>query len=312
MLRRCFVALPVLSACRSGRSKRIGVIPKATSHIFFMSIHAGVRRAADEFGVDVLWNGPNEETDHSRQIQIVESMITQRLDAIAISATDERALAAPVQRAIDSGIPVTVFDSAVNVHGQTSFIATDNHGAGCRAARLLAKLVGGEGSVGMVEHKPGGTSTMLREKGFEETLRNEFPRVRIAARQYGMADRARARNAAENILSAHPDLAGIFASSEASSLGAIQAIRARGRAGKTKLITFDSSDSHIEALRDGVIDIMLVQDPARIGYEAVKSLAEKLRGTTPHARIDLPAREITRPDLDDPDVRRLLAAPAKA
>jgi ribose transport system substrate-binding protein len=139
------------------------------------------------------------------------------------------------------------------------------------AARLLAQLLGNQGKIGMVMHKPGGTSTMLRERGFDETMAKEFAALKIAARQYGMADRAKARAAAENILTAHPDLGGLFASSEASSLGAIQAIGSRGLAGKVKLITFDTSESHVEALRNGTIDVMLVQDAFRIGYEAVKS-----------------------------------------
>ena len=159
----------------------------------------------------------------------------------------------------------------------------------------------------MVIHKPGGTSTVLREKGFEETMAKEFPAVSIAARQFGMSDRARSRAAAENILTAHPDLQGIFASSEASSLGSIQAIRSRGLAGKVKLITFDSSDSHVEALRDGVIDTMLVQEPFKIGYEAVRSLAEKLEGRAPAQRIDLPARVIGKTDLENPDILALLS-----
>lgn len=60
-----------------------------------MSVHEGVEKAAREFGIEVLWNGPSDETDSSRQIQIVDSMIAQRVDGIAISATDERALVAP-------------------------------------------------------------------------------------------------------------------------------------------------------------------------------------------------------------------------
>lgn len=281
-------------------------MPKATSHLFFVSVHAGVEKAAREFEVQVLWNGPREETEHTRQIQIVDSMVAQRVDALAISATDERALAAPVDRAIRAGIPVTVFDSGVNVENYTSFIATDNYNAGCTAARKLAELIGNKGKVGMVMHKPGGTSTVLRERGFEDTLRKEFPNVQIAARQFGMSDAARSRTAAENILTANPDLAGIFASSEASSLGSIHAIRSRGLSESVKLITFDNSEEHRNALRDGTIDIMLVQDPIRIGYEAVKSLAEKLAGGQPPRRLDLPARLVVKEDLDKPDVKALL------
>jgi ribose transport system substrate-binding protein len=296
----------LLAACRGSHEKLIGVVPKATAHLFFVSIHAGVDRAALDFHVNVLWNGPNEETDHARQIEIVDSMVARQVDALAISATDERALVAPVERALRAGIPVTIFDSGVNVEGYTSFIATDNYGAGCTAARTLAGLIGGKGKIGMVMHKPGGTSTVLRERGFEDTMAKEFPGVAIAARQYGMSDRAKSRTAAEDILTAHPELAGMFASSEASSLGAIQAIRSRGLSGKIKLVTFDFSDTHVEALRDGVIDVMLVQDPFRIGYEAVKSLAEKLSGHTPARRMELPARAIVKADLDKPEVRALL------
>jgi len=301
-----FGGVGFFAGCRGSSEKLIGVVPKATSHLFFVSIHAGVDRAARDFHVNVLWNGPNEETDHARQIQIVDAMVTRHVDALAISATDERALAAPVERAIRAGIPVTVFDSGVNVEDYTSFIATDNYGAGCTAARTLARLIGGKGEVGMVMHKPGGTSTVLRERGFEDTVAKEFPGVVIAARQYGMSDRARSRTAAEDILTAHPELAGIFASSEASSLGAIQAIKSRGLSGKIKLVTFDFSDEHVEALRDGTIDVMMVQDPFRIGYEAVKSLAEKLGGRNPAKRMELPARLIVRADLDKPGVRALL------
>ena len=309
LARRHFVLgalTPFLTGCRGSRGKLIGVVPKATSHLFFVSIHAGVDRAARDFHVNVLWNGPNEETDHARQIQIVDAMVTRRVDALAISATDERALAAPVERAIRTGIPVTIFDSGVNVEDYTSFIATDNYGAGCTAARTLAGLIGGHGKIGMVMHKPGGTSTVLRERGFEDTVAKELPGMEIAAQQYGMSDRARSRTAAEDILTAHPELAGMFASSEASSLGAIQAIRSRGLSGKIKLVTFDFSDEHVEALRDGTIDVMMVQDPFRIGYEAVKSLAEKLSGQNPPKRMELPARSIVKADLEKPEVRALL------
>ena len=295
------------SACNRSHQKVIGVIPKATSHLFFVSVHAGVEQAAHDLHVNVLWNGPADETNYTRQIEIVDAMISRRVDALAISATDERALVAPLQRALRAGIPVTVFDSAVNLDGYVSFIATDNYGAGCTAARKLAALIGGKGTVGMVMQKPGGTSTELRERGFAETIGKEFPAVRIVARQYGMADPARSRAAAENILAAHPDLGGIFASSEASSIGSILAIRSRNLSGRVKLVTFDSSDTHLEALNDGTVDVMLVQDPFRLGYEAVKSLADKLGGATPAKHLVLPARVIVKSDLDKPDVRALLS-----
>lgn len=298
--------LCLLGSCRHRTKKLIGVVPKATSHLFFMSIHAGVRAAEKEFNVEVLWNGPREETDYSRQIEIVDSMVAQHVDAMAISATDHTALVNPVKRAMNAGIPVTVFDSGLDTTGYVTFVATDNYGAGQTAARKLAELVHGKGKVAELMHKPGGMSTGDRERGFEDTMAKEFPDIQIVARQYGMADRAKSRDAAENILTAHPQLDGMFASAEANSIGAVQAIKARGLSGKVKLVTFDSSEDHIEGIKDGTIDVMLVQDPYKIGYEAVRSLVMKLNGQTPPRRMDLPVHVIRKPDLELPEVQALL------
>ncbi|HEX4750768.1 MAG TPA: substrate-binding domain-containing protein [Bryobacteraceae bacterium] len=298
--------LTLLAGCGRSAIRLIGVVPKATSHLFFVSVHAGVNAAAHDLHVDILWNGPQNETDYARQIEIVDSMITRQVSALAISATDQEALAAPVERAIRAGIPVTVFDSAVNVSDYVSFIATDNYAAGCTGARTLAQFINNRGKVGMVMQKPGGTSTVLREQGFQATIGKEFPQIEIAAREYGMADPARSRNAAEDILSAHPDLAGIFASSEAASLGSIQAIKNRNLAGRVKLVTFDFSKAHVDALRDGTIDAMLVQNPYQLGYQSVKSLVDKLNGQTPPKKLELPVRVILKADLSSPEVQRLI------
>jgi ribose transport system substrate-binding protein len=297
----------LLGACRRPQGKLIGVVPKATSHLFFVSVHAGVEQASRDLHVNVLWNGPTDETDYTRQIQIVDAMVARQVDGLAISATDENALVAPLERAVRAGIPVAIFDSGVNIQDYVSFIATDNYQAGCTAARILASLIGGAGAVAMLMQKPGGTSTVERERGFEETITSAFPHIKIAARQFGMGDPAKSRAAGENILTAQPALAGIFASSEASSIGAIHAIRSRGLSGRIRLVTFDTSEDHLQGLKDGTVDVMLVQDPFRLGYEAVKSLAAKLAGRTPARRLDLPVRVVVRADLGKPEVRALLS-----
>ena len=298
-------ALSLLS-CQQRTKKLIAVVPKATSHLFFVSVHAGVLAAEREFGVEVLWNGPREETDYSRQIEIVDSMVTRHVDAMAISATDRTALVAPVKRAMQAGIPVTVFDSGLDVKGYVTFVATDNYGAGQTAARKLAELIHGKGTVAELMQKPGGSSTGDRERGFDDTMAKEFPAISIVAKQYGMGDPGKSRDAAEDILTAHQDLDGMFASAEANSIGAVQAIRARKLSGKIKLITCDSSDIHVPALKDGTIDVMLVQDAYRLGYEAVHSLVMKLKGQTPPRKMDLSVHVIRKQDLGQPDVQALL------
>jgi ribose transport system substrate-binding protein len=121
-----------------------------------------------------------------------------------------------------------------------------------------------------------------------------------------MSDRSKARSAAENILTAHPDLDGIFASSEPSSVGASLAIQGRNLTEKVKLVAFDASDTMVEDLRAGAIDAMVVQDAHRMGYEAVRVLVDKLDGKTPPRRVDLHAARVRLQDLNEPEVKRLL------
>jgi len=293
-------------ACNSSKKRRIAVVPKATSHIFWLTVQSGAEAAGQKLGVDVIWNGPPAETEYDRQMQIVDSMIAQHVDGLAVAAAERNALNRSLDRAAQLGIPVTVFDSGVDSTNYMTFLATDNYEAGKMGARELARLVGAKGTVAMVMHAPGSASTMDRERGFDDVMKTEFPQLNVVARQFGMSDRSKAMGAAENILTAHPDLNGIFASSEPSSIGVALALKSRSLSGKVKFVAFDSSDSLIEDLKGGTIDAMVVQDPFKMGYEAVKTLVDKLNGITPPKRIDLPARVVHKADLDNPDVHQLL------
>lgn len=307
--RRTFIAASaaaLVTGCNRDRKKRIAVIPKAVSHIFWVEVQKGAEAAGKEFDVEILWNGAPSETDFSRQMQIVDSMVAQRVDGIAVAPTERTALVKPIERAAAAGIPVTVFDSNLDSKEYISYVATDNVEAGRMAARRLAELIGGEGKVGIVMHAPGSASTMDREKGFTEVMKREFPKIQIVGQQYGMSNAARSRSAAENILTANPDLEGLFASAEPGSVGAALALKARELTDKVALVTFDSSETMIEDLKIGAIDAMVVQDPQRMGYEAVKTLVQKLNGQNPPKRLDLNALVVAKKDLNEPQVKRLL------
>lgn len=298
--------LLILPACKSAHKPEIAVIPKATAHLFWQSVQAGANAAAGELNVEVLWHGPPLETDYSRQIQIVDSMIARRVAGLAVAATDRTVLNASLERAARAGIPVTIFDSGVDSTRYMTFVATDNYEAGQLAARKLAELIGGKGKIGVVLHAPGSYSSMERERGFEDAMAREFPKIAIVARQFSMSDRSKGMAVAENMLTAHSDLAGIFASAEPGSVGTALAVKARGAAGRVKFVAFDASEGLVEDLRGGAIDALVAQDPFRIGYEAVKTLVDKLHGRTPPRRMDLHARVVTRADLERPEVKRLL------
>jgi ribose transport system substrate-binding protein len=305
-LKAALAALLILAGCQQSKKRTIAVIPKATSHVFWVAVEKGAQAAGKELNVDVVWNGPPSETEYSRQIQIVDSMINRRVDGIAVAASERKALVGPVDRAMAQKIPVTIFDSGIESENYTSYVATNNFEGGQLAARALAKLIGGEGEVGMVMHAPGSASTMDRERGFEDVLKKEFPKIQLVATQFGMSDRSKARAAAENMLTAHPNLKGIFGSSEPSSVGAALAVKARELSGKVKVVAFDSSDNLAEDLKGGAIQAMVVQDPFEIGYQAVKTLVDQLDGKTPPKRINLSAKVIFAEDAGKPENQRLL------
>jgi ribose transport system substrate-binding protein len=296
----------IVPGCNRNRRKVIAVIPKGTSHLFWVSVQAGALAAGKDFNVDINWNGPVQETEYDRQVQIMDSMVAQHVDGIALAVTERQALVPPLERAVAAGIPVTVFDSGIDSDKYMTFVATNNYEAGQMAARTLAGLIGDKGNVGLLANAPGSGSTMDRERGFTDVIKTEFPNIHIVATQFGMSDRAKARASAENILTANPDLAGLFASAEPSSVGAALALKAMNRSGKTKFVAFDSSDSMIEDLKGGTISAMVVQDPFHMGYEAVKTVVDKLNGKTPAKRMDLHARVITKADLDKPEIQQLL------
>ena len=158
----------------------------------------------------------------------------------------------------------------------------------------------------MVKMIPGSASTTQREKGFEDTLGKEFPDMQIVAEQFCMSNRAKALAVAENMLTAHPDLDGMFGSAEPATVGVAQALKSRGQDGKIKFVGFDFSDWIEKDLKSGAIDALVVQDPFNIGYQAVKTVLAKLNGQTPEKRIDSPATVVTVEDLSRPEIDALL------
>lgn len=289
-------ALLLLAGCQQSGNKVIGVVPKGANHIFWLTVKAGAEKAAAESGYTVEWNAPALEIDAKRQQDIIESMVNRRLAGIALAPVDKKAMVNVVDRATAAGIPTVIYDSDVDTANRVSYIATDNKEGGRMAARRIGELLGGKGKVGIVGFMPGSASTMERESGFEEEIKAKFPGIQLLGVQFGMADRAKAMAVTENMMTAHPDLGGVFADNESSLSGAVQALKSR--ANRTiKLVGFDASDALVADLKEGWIDSLVLQDPYRMGYDSVKAITRKIAGETPAARQDLPATLATREDL---------------
>lgn len=300
----CLAAL-MAGGCNRQEKKRIGIVPKGRAHLFWQSVHAGAMAAARESNVDIIWNGPATETDFTGQLQIVEAMINQRVDAIALAPIDKTAMVSVVERAAREKIPVVIFDSGIDTENFVAQVATDNYRAGEAGAERLGKLLGGKGKIVIVAVQPGAASTMQREQGFEDFMKKSFPGIQIMDKRYGMADFAKSLQVAENMLTAFPDLDGMFASNESSAVGAAQALKGR-KGSRVKLVGFDSSPTLLEDLQNGLVDSLVIQDPFKMGYESVRAAVLKLGGGTPQKINALPPLVVTKENLNDPKVQAQL------
>ena len=295
-----------VSCGQSSGKKLIGVVPKGTNHIFWQTVHAGALKAAGEFDLEILWNAPQLEIDSSRQISIVENLIARQVDGIVLAPVDEEALVSVVERAVERGIPVSIFDSGIKTDRIISYVATDNYSAGVMAARRMGEIVGGKGKVGVIGFMPGSASTMQREAGFTDTIAKEFPGIEMLGVRFPMADRARALSEAENLMTAHPDLAGLFADNESSTDGTVRAVKQRGAAGQVKIVGFDASEELVSELKAGVIDSIVVQDPFKMGYESTRNVALQLRGEQPPRETDSGAYLIRADNIDTPEMQAVV------
>jgi len=290
----------------------IAVIPKGTSHVFWQSIHAGAAKAAQEFGVDIIWRGPLREDDRASQIAEVEGFITRGVSGIVLAPLDEAALVGPVSDAARAKMPVVIIDSGLKGGDYISFVATDNRLGGRMAAERLAKMLTRGGRIVVLRYAEGSASTEDREAGFlEEIAKNPAIQV-LSSNQYGGADVEGAYKRAEALLHRfrRPDgsleLDGIFTSNESNTLALLRVLQSSGWAGKVKYVGFDSSDTLVKGLSDGHIDALVVQDPVNMGYLGVKTMVDHLQGRPVEKRIDTGAQFITRDRMSDPAVKELL------
>ena len=307
--RREFVTLAAggLAGCAGGTGMPVvGVVPKGTNHTFWQSVHAGAIKAGEEFGLEILWNAPQLEIDSARQISIVENLITRQVDGIVLAPVDADALVGVVHRAADRDIPVAIFDSAINTDRIISFVVTDNYLGGVMAGRRMGEILDGQGKVGVIGFMPGSASTMKREAGFQETIETEFPDIEFLGVRFNMADRAKALEEAENLLTAHPDLAGLFADNESSLDGTVQAVKQRGLAGKVRIVGFDASETLVADMREGVIDSIVVQDPFKMGYESTRQMSVRLQGGQPEPHIDSGVYLLHPGNVDSPEMQAVV------
>lgn len=292
-----------------GGHQRIAVIPKGTTQVFWKSVEAGVREAAAAEGLDVVWKGPITEDDRAQQVQLVQQFATEGVAGIVLAPLDAKALLAPVRAARANGIPVVIFDSALDGEVGSdfaSFVATDNEAAGRMAGGVLAKLTGGKGKVVMLRYQVGSASTEAREAGFKAELA-KYPDLQLTVdNRYGGATIGDAKTQALNLLDRLREASGVFCCNELTTHGMLLALQQEGLAGKLQFVGFDASPALVKGVEAGAIQALIVQNPKRMGREAVQQMAMILRGEAAAPRIDTGVAMVDREALAKPEVQALL------
>ncbi len=255
--------------------------------------------------VNVVWNGVQTDTQISDQISLLQNYITQSPDGILYAATDAKALAPVTQQAVSAHIPVYNFDSGTTPQTVPLF-ATSNTAAAAKAADEMGSLLNGTGKIAVLEFVPGTATNDQRVDGFKQELKAKYPNIQIVADQADGSDSAKALSITQNILSAHPDIKGVYAANQQGGEGAAQALSAASLGGKVHLISFDASDPLVSDLQKGTADALVVQNPFKMGYDSLKAMVAQIRNGTQAQNEDTGVTIVTKSNINDPATQSLM------
>jgi ribose transport system substrate-binding protein len=295
----------------AGAKYRIAVIPKGTTHEFWKSVHYGADQASKDFDVEIIWSGPLLERDREGQISVVQNFVTQKVDGICLAPNDSQAFIGPVRDAKEQGIPVVIFDSGLDDESSiVSYVATDNRKGGALAAEEMARRLPKGGNVVLLRYQVGSESTQQREEGFLDKLQ-EYPELKlISSDQYSGDTTQSALDKAQQLLGKFGDrIDGLFAVNEPSAAGTLRALEDAGVAGKIVFIGFDPNKRMVQALAENKMQGIVLQNPVKMGYLAVQTMVEHLKGRPVEKRISTGEVLATPENIQDKAVQELLDPP---
>ena len=287
---------------------KIDVICMGFQHEYWQTVRLGTEKAAKEIGIVVPFYGPELETQVDVQIGMFENSIAKKVAGILLAPCDSEALVPLVEKATRQGIVVITFDTDINkTDNRISFVATDNYAAGKLAGQNAGRLLGGKGKMGVLGHLAGTMDTRDRVNGFVAAIKAGFPGIQLLETVYGDGDHQKSLDKATDMMTAHPDLAAIYATNEGGAIGLALAVEQKKKVGKVKIIGFDSSEQEIDYLQKGVITGFVVQNPFQIGYLGVKTLYEHLAGVKKApTRIDTGVVWVEMKNFNQPDIQKIL------
>lgn len=254
----------------------LGFSPKALVSPFWIRMTEAVEKHAQEEGIELRIVAPPAETDVMQQMNMLEDLIQQNVNLIAVGPTDPQGLIPTLQRAIESGIPVVIMETQTPLPGvdATSLIGSDNVTAGRMVGEFAVEALNGEGNVVVIEGIAGNNTGEERKQGFNEIM-DAHEGMTVVASQPGNWERALAMNVMENILQSNPDVDFVFGCSDEMALGAIMALESVGK--EIPVVGVDGNKDAVLAIKEGRMAATVAQSPEKMGEFLVKEVAVKLR-----------------------------------
>ncbi|WP_350335985.1 ABC transporter substrate-binding protein [Coralliovum pocilloporae] len=283
----------------------IPLVSKGFQHQFWQAVKAGAEKAAGEFNVRITFEGPDNETMVDRQIDMLAAALANKPAAIGFAALDSQAAIPLLRQANEAGIPVIAFDSGVDSDIPLSTATTDNSAAAGLAADKMAEMIGGKGKVAVVAHDQTSRTGIDRRDGFVNRIAEKYPDIEVVTVQYGQGDHLKSTEVTKAILTANPDLKGIFGTNEGSAIGVVNGVSELGTKGLV-IIGYDSGKAQKDAIRSGLMSGAITQNPVGIGYETVKAAVAAIKGETVPDLIDTGFFYYDASNIDDPQIAAVL------
>jgi ribose transport system substrate-binding protein len=288
-----------------GDQPYIAIISKGFQHQFWQAVKKGADQEAAKEGVRISFEGPATESDIEQQVTMLTNALAKQPAALGFAALDSKAAAPLLAQAKSLNIPVVAFDSGVDSDIPLTTAATDNKAAAAEAAKHMSEALGGTGKVAMVVHDQTSKSGTDRRDGFTEWMKTNAPGIELLEPQYGGGDQAKSADITKSIISANPDLKGIYAANEGSAVGVLKGVQESGATGLT-IIGFDSGKDQVDAINDGTMLGAITQDPVGMGEQLVQAAVKATKGEQLPKVIDTGFFWYDKSTVDAPEIAAVL------
>lgn len=262
---------------------KITFIQGVAGDAFYVTMGCGVAEAAAKAGATITTQG-GAKWDATVQKPVLDSVIASKPDAILIAPNDKTALQKPIESAIAAGIKVVLVDTTIdNPATAVAEIASDNYGGGKAAFQAVQQLQPKGGKVLVVSTDPGVSSVDARVGGFADAA-NKNKKFNYIGVQYSHNDPATAQRIITAALAKNKDIVAVFATNLFSAQGVATGIKQAGKAGKIAVVGFDAGSDQVKALKAGVVQALIAQQPATIGSKGIEAAVAAIAGQTvsPH------------------------------